>query len=121
MAATNQNFTKWKGDDFVLRFTIQDSQDIEAYEAIWILATEVGGTRKIVKTTAGHFSQEGGINMVGNRVEIPMASAETDEASGIPVKTYYHELQLKDTGGNITMAAVGSFTLLEPEEKRGVV
>ncbi len=120
MAATNQNFTKWKGDDFVLRFTIQDSTDIEQFKALWILATEVGGTRKIVKTTAGHFSEEGGISMVGNRAEIPIASDETDDASGIAAGTYYHELQIEDNSGNITMAAVGSFTLVEPEEKRGV-
>ncbi len=120
MAATNQNFTKWKGDDFVLRFTIQDSLNIEPFKALWILATEVGGTRKIVKTTAGHFSEQGGISMVGNRVEIPILSVETDSTSGLDAGTYYHELHMEDGEGRITMAAVGGFTLVEPEEKRGI-
>ena len=121
MGLTNQNITKWKGDDFEIRFTMQDSQDIETFKALWIMATEVGGTRLIVKTTPGHFSEEGGITLTGNRVNIPIDSALTDDASGIAEGTYYHELQMEDSLGNITMAAVGSITLIEPEEKRGVV
>lgn len=120
MAAFNQDFIRWKGDDFILEYTIKDVENAESFKAIWIMATEVGGTRKIVKTTEGHFSEEGGITIDENKIIIPFESSETDETSGIPPGQYYTELQLQDSLGKTTMAAVGMMDLRDPEEKRGV-
>ncbi len=121
---TQQHFTKWKGDDFVLVYEIEDSGDVETFSAIWLMATEVDGTRLITKTTTGGFKGntqgEGEVVMSGNTVRVYFDSDETDESSGISSGEYYTELQLSNSEGKVTVAAVGIFDLRDPDEKRGV-
>lgn len=118
MASENQNAKIWKGDDIVLRWTAADNQNVETFTAIWIMCDEVGGTRRLVKTTDGDFSQEGGITPIGNRMDIELPGTDTDEQSGIPPGNYYHEIQVYDHEGNTVVGGVGTITLEPPEYKR---
>lgn len=118
MAAENQNFKIWKGDDIILRCNAVDSENVETFSAIWIMATEVGGTRLLVKTTEGDFSQEGGITPVGGRFEIDIPGTDTDEQSGIEPGNYYHELQVYDYEGKTVVGSTGTVTVEPPEYKR---
>lgn len=116
MALTGQNFTKWKGDDFVIQFTIGDATSLTGYSAEWYLATsKTASAYKLMKTSAA-----GSITFDGNKVLIGIASAETKVVSNdpLPVGDYYHELHLIDPQGKLTVAAVGTMTLDTPFKQR---
>lgn len=114
MAAQSQNFTKWKGDDFTLIFTIEDATDVSGFVAEWNVSVGTETAKLITKK-----SSLGQITFDGNKVVIAVTSAETKEtATNLPVGTYYHELQLIDGTGKTTVAATGTFELKAPVLKR---
>ena len=116
MALTGQNFTRDKGDDFVLQITITDAQSLTGYSAKWFLATSATASAYKIRK----LSSDGGITFDANKVLIGFASAETKELASdpLPVGDYYHELHLTDPQGKITCAAKGTFTLTSPFDKR---
>ena len=114
MAAQSQNFTKWKGDDFTLVFTIEDATDLTGFSAEWNVSVGTETAKLITKK-----SSLGQITFDTNKVIIVVSSAETKEtATNIPVGTYYHELQLVNASGKTAVAAVGTFELKAPVLKR---
>lgn len=117
MALTGQNFSKWKGDDFVIQFVIGDATSLTGYSAEWYLAdSDSASVAKMQK-----FSSNGGITFDGNKVLIGIASAETKTITPtdpLPAGNYYHELHLIDPQGKLTVAATGTVTLVNPFKKR---
>lgn len=117
MGLVGQNFTKWKGDDFTIQFTITDAQTLSGYVAEWFFATsDTAGSALITK-----LSSNGGITFDANKVLIPIASVETKTITPtdpIPAGTYYHELHLTDPQSKTTVAATGTITLVNPFHKR---
>lgn len=114
MAITGQNFTKWKGDDFVVVFTIEDAYDLTGYSAEWNLSVDTESTKLITKKSS--LSQ---ITFDNNKVVISISSAETKEGvAGLPAGMYYHELQLVDPQGKTSVAATGTLELKSPSKKR---
>lgn len=113
MGLTGQNFTKWKGDDMIIIFTVDDIQNLNGYSAEWNVAIEPDSTKLITKTNSA------GITFDGNKVVIAVDSYETNQnVTAIPAGQYYHELQLVDPLGKKTVAAIGMMTLLNPAKKR---
>lgn len=113
MGLQGQNFTKWKGDDMLIVFTIEDVQSLTGYSAEWNVSVDPDSTKLITKTNVS------GITYDGNKVNVSVASAETNQnATNIPAGQYYHELQLVDPQGKKTVAATGIMTLLNPSKKR---
>lgn len=114
MAVTGQNFTKWKGDDFTVVFTIEDAYDLTGYSAEWNLSVDTESAKLITKKSSlGHITFD------NNKVVIAVASAETKESVvTIPAGIYYHELQLIDSQGKRTVAATGTLDLKSPSLKR---
>lgn len=106
MAQINQNFTKFKGDDFAINFTIEDVGDAEGFDASW----KLDSTPQVVKTTA----VDGGITIEGNVVTVTL---EKDDTVGLDDGVYTHELQLLDSdeGG---VVAHGTFDLRMPLHDR---
>ncbi len=122
MAILNQNIRIYKGDDIIARYTIEDVSELVDYKAWWAMSPKDDLTNLlIVKTTAGDFSDEGGIEIEDNLVKVSFASEDTDEASGIDVDEYYCELQLEDDDGNTIVSAEGTAHVRPALRKRGVV
>lgn len=114
MAIQGQNFTKWKGDDFTLTFTIEDAYDLTGYSAEWNVSVDINSTKLITKK-----SSLGTITFDNNKVIIPIAGAETKESvMTLPAGSYYHELQLTDPQSKTTVSAIGTFDLKTPSKKR---
>lgn len=114
MAAQGQNFTKWKGDDFTLVFTIEDAYDLTGYSAEWNVSVDVNSAKLITKK-----SSLGQITFDNNKAIITVASSETNESvTSLPAGQYYHELQLIDSQNKRTVSAVGVFDLRSPSLKR---
>ncbi len=114
MAVQGQNFTKWKGDDFTVVFTIEDAYDLTGYSAEWNVSVDTESAKLITKK-----SSLGQITFDNNKVIIAVASAETKESvTGLPAGLYYHELQLIDPQGKKTVAATGNLDLKAPSLKR---
>lgn len=114
MGLIGQNFTKWKGDDMLIVFTIEDVQSLTGYTAEWNLSVDTESTKLLTKTSAG-----GTITFEGNKAIVTVNSAETNQnVTAIPAGSYYHELQLIDPNGKKTVAATGTLTLLNPSKKR---
>lgn len=104
MAAINQDFVKFKGDDFNLKFTIEDIGSAEGYDASW----KLNSNPQVVKTDGS------GISITGNEVTVSIGKADTVNLAAGP---YTHELQLinNDVGG---VAASGTLDLREPLHDR---
>ncbi len=100
MAQLNQDFTKFVGDDFQIRFTVEDAGDIEAYDASWRAAF----LSPLIKTKGS------GITIDYNVVTVTINSADT---SGVTPGAYTHELKLTE-GGVGGIVARGTFTLMTP-------
>lgn len=104
MAQINQNFVKFKGDDFQIRFTVEDVGSVEGYDASWKLSSTPG----VTKTTGS------GISISGNQVTVTL---EKDDTKNLAAGEYTHELQLldSDVGG---VVASGTFDLRMPLHDR---
>jgi len=114
MGLQGQNFTKWKGDDFTIVFTINDATNLTGYTAVWNMSVSIDSAKLITKSSGG-----GGITFDGNKVLVTIASAITKEdALSIPAGNYYHELQLTDSSNMKTVAATGIVELKTPSLKR---
>lgn len=108
----------WKGDDRVLAFTVEDQSELSGVNAEWTMGTEDLVTKHVIKTTTGYSGAQGGITITGNVVYVAIDSADTDETSGISANEYYHELQLEDDDGKVTVAATGTVDLRDPIKVR---
>lgn len=115
MGLIGQNFTKWKGDDMLIVFTIEDVQSLTGYTAQWQLSVNTSSAVLLSKTSISN----GGITFEGNKVIVSVTSTETnDDVTSIPEGQYYHELQLYDPNDKQTVAATGIVTLLNPLYRR---
>lgn len=106
MARINQNFTKFKGDDFELRFTIEDAGNVESYDALWICDS----SPMIVK------SSQGGTPAITISENVVTVEIESSDTSGLTAGQYQHQLQLDDNGEG-GVVSDGTFTLREKLEE----
>jgi hypothetical protein len=114
MGTISQNFIKWKGDNFIIQYTIEDATNLTGFKATWSLATSPSNSTRLITKTSGS-----GINFSTNYVYVTMSRTDTDQNnSEIPAGMYYHELQLINSEGLETVAAVGTLDLRDPIVKR---
>jgi hypothetical protein len=110
MAALNQDFTKYRGDEFVLQFSVIDVVDLTGYTASWKMAVDENSTALVTKS-----SPSNGINFISNTILVEIDKSNTNSlAEG----KYYHELQLIDSLNQGGVISSGTFTLEEPLHKR---
>ncbi len=110
MALRNQDFEIWAGDDKQLVFTIEDVISIAGAQQVkWAMSRSVRGEKLINKEG---FAE-------GNKAVIELVSEDT---RNIRRGRYYHELEIRDTAGKISTAAIGTVQInptLIPEEWEG--
>jgi hypothetical protein len=121
MALLNQNIRIYKGDDIIVRYTIEDLSNLTGYKAYWSMAVDAESGKLIVKTTEGDYTEEGGITLEDNYVNVLFESEDTDETKTlISVGEYYCELQLEDGDGKTVVAAEGTVHIRPALKQRGV-
>ncbi len=120
MAILNQNIRIYKGDDIIVRYTIEDLSNLTDYKAYWSMAVDAESDKLIVKTTEGDYTEEGGITLEDNYVDVLFESEDTDQTSGIAVDAYYCELQLEDDDGKTVVAAEGTAHIRPALKQRGL-
>lgn len=111
MGLIGQDFFKWRGDTFKIRFVVEDAEtDLSSYKVYWSVAEDEVSTPVLVKTTSGDFTGEGGIIWEsGNVIEISLSKSDTDS---LPSFQYYHELAIEnDQTGESVVIASGEFDL----------
>jgi len=127
MASVNQNFTKWEGDKFIIQFTINDAEaDLQNYQAYWACSpitaslapsyVNADSNKAIIKTTAGDYSEEGGIAYEAtDKFRVTIDAADTLNINTAGTGSFYHELTLAANGGaNSIVVSSGVFTLQFP-------
>ncbi len=114
MAAINQNFIKYRGDEYYIVFALEDTLDLTGYQAHWSLAVNADEA-KLVEKDSDPPDVHGGVTFVHNRVIVRINKADT---ISLNPETYYHELQLLDPNGEGGVAASGYYELREPLHKR---
>lgn len=115
MAAINQNFTMYMGDDKQLNFTILDEAgatvSLENSAAIWVMVNMV----KVPTTPVRKTTEDGGITHTGNIYHVFIDSDDT--LTILPGK-YQHELRMTNSDGKESVVASGeviiypSYTLI---------
>jgi len=126
MASTNQNFTKWEGDTFIIQFTISDAEtSLQNYQAYWacspitqsLAPSYVDGNspKAIIKTTPDDFGGIGGIQYAAtDKFRVSITSSDTLNI-GADTGSFYHELTLADSDGNNSIVvSSGIFTMQFP-------
>ncbi len=116
MAQLNQNFVMFKGDDKIIRFTVQDVESVVGLKARWTISSEPGSVSFLEKSTE---TSPPGITMDGKNIEVHLNSVDTDDHTVFETKKYYHECELVDGDGKISTVAIGEVdmrdvTLIRP-------
>jgi hypothetical protein len=98
MGLTNQNVEMWQGEDKVLRFTIEDAEDLAGATALWRLAPP---RQPAILSKSVNIGS-------GNVIDVVLNSADTlDKAS----TTYKHQLRVTDAAGLRNKVAEGNLVL----------
>ena len=102
-ATVAADFTMYSGDSKNLQFTITDNDDtpvdLTGATSSWILAASADGSALVTKTSgAGEITYSGGST---NIATVAVDPADTASLAG----RYYHELQITDTGGDVSTNA----------------
>jgi len=107
------NFSAFSGDDVLLKFTITDADNAGAPKSLtgatltWAFAPAQGSAATITKT-----SPAGGIEITSEANGLAEVSIDAADTLGVAGGTYYHELQVVDSGGDTATAAYGNVILL---------
>jgi hypothetical protein len=114
MARQGQDFFKWEEDSFRIRVIVEDATtSLVSYQAYWAVAETPNSSPVIVKTTPGHFSQEGGITW--SSADTLLIQVNKTDTDGLTPSLYYHELTIKDPNSSESVViSVGEFDLRKP-------
>jgi hypothetical protein len=111
MAILGQDFFKFTGDTYKIKVSVENAtKDLSSYQAYWAIANSPGTSPVLVKTTAGDFSEEGGIAWTStDMMEISISELDT---LSLTSSVYYHELVIKDpVTGKSNVISVGDLDL----------
>jgi hypothetical protein len=111
MAILGQDFFKFTGDTYKIKVSVENAtKDLSSYQAYWAIANSPGTSPVLVKTTAGDFSEEGGIAWTStDMMEISISELDTLLLTS---SVYYHELVIKDpVTGKSNVISVGDLDL----------
>lgn len=104
---TGQDFELWSGDHRTINFAVTDgsgvSVNLTGACGVWVLANDAK-TASILRLTSDSGC---GMTLSGCTATVSLSPAHTSGLQGI----YYHELQIKDSGSNISTVAVGTVTI----------
>lgn len=110
MAATDQDFTIWEGDDEQLLFTTDDGSgnpyNLAGASIEWAMSLNAVSAPIVTKSTGG-----GGITInnppTAGKFTVTLADADTAGKPG----TYYHEARVTDSNGDSRVIATGTATI----------
>ena len=100
MAATNQNFEMWQGEDKEIVFAIEDANDLSGASAEWRMADQVYRPAAITKS--------GVVDGDAKTVKVTLVPADSEELKS---GTWKHQLRLIDSAGKRNKAAEGTVTI----------
>jgi len=111
MAKSEQNFIMFQGATKTIGVTITDDADVPVdltgHKVKWALARVVEGPTLIAKSsTEGTTAVEITGSTLGE-VDIKLSSTDTSGMYGV----FYHEVEITDSGGNITNVLRGHATI----------
>lgn len=101
MAAEDQDFELFAGDDAVLEFTVTNeagaAQSLAGASIAWLCARRAGATAVLTKSGAIVDPASGGV------FRVTLADTDTDDLLG----EYWHQAVVTDSSGNIVTVATG--------------
>lgn len=101
MAARNQDFEMWAGDNKWVTFTVEDLSNLTDYTIRWGISRFVGGSKTLLKEVPAH-------DVTGNIFTVKLIPEDTKE---LDPRTYYHEAEITSPNGEISTVSVGKMTL----------
>lgn len=107
MAAANQDFTIWAGNDVVLRIDVEMAEDqvLLGADIRWWMAPTKFSSLINVRKSLGE-----GIELAEDSqtaFEVTLDAADTDGLHGC----YYHEAEVIETNGKVSTVTVGTVTI----------
>lgn len=106
-AKNGQDFEMYSGDHRNVIFTVTNANsasiDLTGAYGVWALSNDAK-TASILRLTSDSGC---GMTLSGCTATVSLSPAHTAGLSGY----YYHELQIKDSGSNISTVAVGTVTI----------
>lgn len=109
--ATKTDFSFFSGDTQTLKITVNDgatppvAKDLTGATITWGLAKRQGKAPFLTKTIGSGITVTDAVN---GELEVAIDPADTADVKG---GSYYHELEITDSIGNIATAAYGDVTI----------
>lgn len=104
MAAENQNFAIWQGEDKRIVVTVEDVEDLTGAEAFWRLSRRMHEAAVLEKATGDGIAIDG----PERTATVTLTRATTIE---LDAQSYVHQLWIADDAGLWNLATEGSVTV----------
>lgn len=105
MTSINQNVNMYAGDTINVNFGISNSDNtaasLSSASPVWIMEQNVSSGSLLRKTS------DSGISISGSTITVSISPSDTIDFAG----TYYHELEVTDTSGNVSTVSTGLLTI----------
>lgn len=112
MAAENQDFKMWQGEDKYLNFCVKDTKgdpvDLSGSNVIWKMR------RQVYNSTEPEIRKDtnNGITIIDPAGGVFRVRLRPNDTKTIPKGYYLHEAEVTDISGNVVVVTVGTVELM---------